>query len=137
MLGASISLNQYNELKDKKIGDKIAVIDYWDKNDVENEFINKNMDLYYADYVIKTKVFSQLINTESKLPLYELRDNYKDEPEYYSLGDDPYQSIELEITDIIIPINKNKINEQARFDYMASKEYAMYIMMQNSGFKYS
>ena len=32
MLGASISLNQYNELKDKKIGDKIAVIDYWDKN---------------------------------------------------------------------------------------------------------
>lgn len=137
MLGASISLNQYNELKDSKIGDKIAIIDNWNENDVENEFVNQNIDLYYANFVIKTKVSNQLINTESKLPSYELRSNYRDEPEFHDLGDDPYQSIELEVTDIIIPINKDNINEQARLDYMGSKEYAMHIMMRNSGFTYS
>lgn len=137
MLEAHLNLYQYTELKKSKIGDKIAIIDYHNENDVENELVNKNMDLVYADFIIKTKVIKQLINRESSLPLYEIRPNYRDEPEYYSLGDDPYESIELEIIDIIDPINKEYINEKARSDYICSKEYTTYLMMQRSGFTYS
>lgn len=136
-LSASINLDQYWKLKENKIGDKIAIIDYWDENDNDKDCINKNIFLYFADFVIKTKVLNQLINTESKLPTYEIRDKYRDEPEYHELTDDPYQSIELEILEFIIPKNNEHINEQARLEYMMSKDYATYLMTKNMKFTYA
>lgn len=135
-LSASLSLDQYNQLKNNKIGDRIAIIDYWNENDKENFLINKIIELYYANYVIKTKILGQLINSESKLPSYEIRHDYREEPDYHDLNDDPYQSIELEIIEIINPTNKEEINEKVRYDYIGSKEYAKYMMMRNSYFTF-
>lgn len=39
-LSASINLDQYWKLKENKIGDKIAIIDYWDENDNDKDLVN-------------------------------------------------------------------------------------------------
>lgn len=136
MLSASLSVDQYNELKNNKIGDKIAIIDYWKESDNENNFINKIIELYYENYVIRTKVLNQIIDCESKLPSYEIRPDYREEPEYHDLNDESYQSIELEIIEIIYPINNEAINEKTKYNYMGSKEYATYMSTRFNNFTY-
>lgn len=128
-VGSRLNLNQYNALKDSKIGDKIAVIEYWD--DSCNNIIGHNIHLQYGDFIIKTIVLNQLQNSKSNLPSYDIRSIYKDEPSYY---DAEYQSIELEIIDINKP--KNEITDPERCDYYGMEEYSLYNRIVQSSSKY-
>lgn len=133
MLGYQLSLDQYNILKDSNLGDKIAILDYWDDDDDEDNtnMIDQHIHLQYGNFVIKTNVLKQLKNCKSELPLYEIRSNYRDEP---------YQSIELEIIDICKPENNDKLKQEItefQCDYYGSEEFAMYNRITKSKFKYN
>lgn len=130
MLGAQLSLDQYNSLKNSNVGDKLAILDYWDDEDDEDNtnMVGQHIHLQYDDFVIKTTALKQLKNCKSELPLYEIRSSYSDEP---------YQSIELEIIDVWGPKNYENINKQTHCDYYGSEEFAMYNRILKSKFKYS
>jgi len=140
LLGAQINAIQYHNLKNSKIGDKIAIIDYWDEEYDTFDLIDQYMHLYYKNFIIKTRIMRQLKNCKSMLPLYEIRSEYEE------FGFDSFQSIELEIIDIFLDYTQEckqeckQECEQAiepeknKYSYYGIEEFILYNRIFNHNF---